>query len=199
MAARPGRRNHLLGGEIRTVDDETNAMLDRSPIQYGIDRMVRRDFQIRGTRSQECQLQITEFFPIQNLGHQIDAKRSHGFFDIADSDLGIPAIVEMNREGAEPIFLDQVSDIRAVDTAAQTDDAVIRLAAPLLADAVAYLGEFASPLLSRPDILSYDLIIATTIVAYACLVEADIRITGGIHNAARAYPVTGLPCRVACF
>ena len=50
--------------------------------------------------------------------------------NVADRDLGVPAVVEVHGERPQAELLHFVGDVRAVDAAADADDAVVALAAP---------------------------------------------------------------------
>ena len=134
-------------------------------------------------------LKVPELLPVEHLGVQVDIELAHDALDVADGQVRVPAVVEVDRQRTEAELPDHVErQIRAVDTTRQADHAVVRLALPGCLDTTDEPVEtFVALGVGAHEQL--DLLVVTgAVVAASLIVELDRRIAG-VHHAPRTHPV----------
>src|SRR6185436_1236733 len=131
-------------------------------------------------------LQIAELLPVEHVREQIDAELVEHALDVLDRELRVPAVVDVDGEGAQAVRLDEMGDVGAVDAAADADDAVVLAAASRQLDPLDQRRDRLLPRLAAQDPRPDQAIVATAVMAQPGRVEFDRAIRDRVHDAARA-------------
>ena len=99
---------------------------------------------IRYARSQERELEVLEFFPVDHDRLEIDLERANRARDVGGGNLRVPAVVQVNGDRPQPQLLHRVRDVGAVDAAADADHTVIRAADAIATNLLDARGECAA-------------------------------------------------------
>ena len=153
--------------------------------------MVSRNLGIRDRCLEEGELEIPELLPVEDLGIQIDAERSEDLLDVADRQLGIPAIVQVHGQRPEAELLRHVRDIRAVHSAAHAQDTVVGFAPSARLYLLDHSRECPPTVLARPYQLPGQVLVGMAVNTDPVLFEADLGVAG-VHDAVGADPVCAI-------
>ena len=124
------RLAHALGRVVGAGQDVLEAVLRGEVVQRGEEGVILRRVEVRHLRLEERELQVLHLEPVDHLGVQVEAEAVDELLDVVDRLLRVPAgvDVEQQRPQAE-LFLGEIGDVRAVDAAADADQAVVIAAA----------------------------------------------------------------------
>jgi hypothetical protein len=160
-------------------------VLLRLLIVHGHQGVVGEHLDINHVGGKEGFHEAADLGPVDHVSVEIDPQLTHEVGDIVLGELGVPAIVHVDRERpqAKPDDLDQGP--AAIDPARQTDDAVVALAFARFLDALDQGIQPAKTLLFADRKVLFLLFEkAFAIVANAVVIELDVD-RAFIHDATR--------------
>jgi hypothetical protein len=124
----PFLRQYALGGDVGSGDYVAHT---RARLQAGTNRAkiawVGGHLAIGSRRLEERHLQVAKFFPVDDVGVEVDTERLERLFDVGDSELRVPAVIEVYRKRPQACLLYDPGHVCAIYSAAHTNDAVVCL------------------------------------------------------------------------
>lgn len=116
------------------------------------------------------------------MSDQVDVQRADNALDVLHGELGVPAIVQVDRQWAQPQPDDLERNIRTVHAAAEADDAIVRSAPSLRFDLSDEPGKQIPGTIKGRKFLGELPLEGAAMVAESPLVKRDERVAG-IHHA----------------
>src|SRR4051812_42688205 len=129
-------------------------MLKRLAVEDPRDGMIGDRLDIDDGRFQVRELEIAKFIPVDDVGIKIESKAGDDILNVLYGQFRVPAVVQMNGQGAEALLFGDVGDISAVHPSAHTDDTIIRATTACVLDLLDQPGEFGFGLCSRGNMVS---------------------------------------------
>lgn len=120
--------NEGLGGlkETRVLGGENHFL---RAFRQSVNRVVRDHLDVDHIGSEKRELNVTEFGPIHHVCVQVQSELPDNVVNVLRGGLGVPAVVEVDRERPQAERHSFVGQVRTVGSTAEADDAVVLLAA----------------------------------------------------------------------
>src|SRR5690606_27536979 len=129
----------------------------------------------------EGQLKVFHFFPVDHLSVKIELELVDQNFNIVYCLLGVPSCIDVKYQRTQSQFLCPVGEVRTVDTAAHSHDAVKILSPPFVLYFFDYHLEFCSSACVCVPVGKNTLVKNPTMIAHTVCVKHNLRV-GGVHD-----------------